>query len=103
MSEVWSNTSELTQPPLLHGETTHIGTRTPRPSGPLSYTSLPPKISSLLPTFDSPCSRDSGGVGGTMWSKKPSFSSNMTKSAVLLHTSGFEVSASMHCETYQAP
>jgi hypothetical protein len=31
MSEVWSNTSEQTQPPLLHGETTIIGTRMPRP------------------------------------------------------------------------
>jgi hypothetical protein len=31
MSEVWSNVSEQTQPPLLHGETTIIGTRTPRP------------------------------------------------------------------------
>ena len=31
ISEVWSNTCELTQPPLLHGDTTIIGTRTPRP------------------------------------------------------------------------
>src|SRR6202000_842339 len=31
--EVWSNTCELTQPPLLHGEMTYIGTRGPRPNG----------------------------------------------------------------------
>ncbi len=31
MIEVWSKTSEQTQPPVLHGEITVIGTRTPRP------------------------------------------------------------------------
>jgi len=30
-TEVWSNTCELTQPPLLNGDTTYIGTRAPRP------------------------------------------------------------------------
>ena len=34
MIEVWSNTSEHTQPPVLHGEMTTIGTRMPRPNGP---------------------------------------------------------------------
>ncbi len=32
-TEVWSNTCELTQPPLLHGEMTYIGTRGPMPHG----------------------------------------------------------------------
>ncbi|MCY1369258.1 hypothetical protein D9M69_562880 [compost metagenome] len=32
-TEVWSNTCELTQPPLLHGDTTYIGTRELRPQG----------------------------------------------------------------------
>ena len=32
-TEVWSKASELTQPPRLHGETTIIGTRKPRPIG----------------------------------------------------------------------
>src|SRR5690606_31449160 len=32
-TEVWSATSLLTQPPLLQGETTYIGTRGPRPQG----------------------------------------------------------------------
>ncbi len=32
-TEVWSNTCESTQPPRVHGETTVIGTRTPRPTG----------------------------------------------------------------------
>ncbi len=30
-TEVWSKVSEQTNPPLLHGETTSIGTRGPRP------------------------------------------------------------------------
>ena len=29
--DVWSNVSEHTQPPVLHGETTYIGTRGPNP------------------------------------------------------------------------
>ncbi|MOA10598.1 hypothetical protein D3C78_1304950 [compost metagenome] len=31
--EVWSKTCELTQPPLLQGDTTYIGTRELRPQG----------------------------------------------------------------------
>ena len=31
MIDVWSSTSEVTYPPLLHGETTIIGTRWPSP------------------------------------------------------------------------
>ena len=31
ISDVWSNTSELTHPPVLQGEMTSIGTRMPRP------------------------------------------------------------------------
>ena len=31
ITEVWSNTSEFTQPPRLQGEITYIGTRAPRP------------------------------------------------------------------------
>ena len=31
MIEVWSKVSEQTQPPVLHGEITVIGTRMPRP------------------------------------------------------------------------
>ncbi len=34
MIEVWSKTSEHTQPPVLQGEITVIGTRTPSPYGP---------------------------------------------------------------------
>src|SRR6478609_6875720 len=34
MSDVWSNVSEQTQPPVLHGETIRSGTRTPSPYGP---------------------------------------------------------------------
>ena len=41
MIEVWSKTSEHTQPPLLQGEITIIGTRTPRPYGPAACSPLP--------------------------------------------------------------
>src|SRR5215831_5527485 len=94
ISDVWSNTSELTQPPLLQGEMTIIGTRTPRPYGPLAYCVLPAKISFTSGTVDNPCAREAGGVGGTTWSNRPSFSSYIRKKTVLLHTSGFAVSAS---------
>src|SRR6516162_11947436 len=66
MSDVWSNTWEFTQPPLLHGEMTIIGTRTPNPYGPASYVVFPAKSSLVRSTFETPCARDSGGVGGTM-------------------------------------
>jgi hypothetical protein len=33
MTEVWSETSEVTQPPRVHGETSSSGTRNPRPVG----------------------------------------------------------------------
>src|SRR5436309_3160710 len=36
ITDVWSNTSEQTQPPLLQGETASSGTRTPRPYWPTS-------------------------------------------------------------------
>ena len=60
ITDVWSNTSELTQPPRDHGETTTIGTRKPRPMA------VPLTNSSVVPA---------GGDGGCTWSKKPSFSS----------------------------
>src|SRR5262249_62131370 len=75
ISEVWSNSCELTQPPLLHGETTIIGTRTPRPYGPAGWLASPGKISLVVGTVDRPCARVWGGVGGTRWSKKPPSSS----------------------------
>src|SRR5262249_26967647 len=43
--EVWSKVSEHTNPPLLQGEITIIGTRTPRPQGPPVLPRLPAKIS----------------------------------------------------------
>ncbi len=75
ISEVWSSTSELTQPPLLQGEMTTMGTRTPNPYGPAAYFGLPGKISLVVSIVDIPWARDCGTVGGTTWSKKPSFSS----------------------------
>src|SRR3954452_23906590 len=109
MIEVWSKTSDDTKPPLLQGETTSIGTRWPRPYGPgvpLLPPGVPPtpaKISSEASTVDAPSAAVIGAYGGTTWSKKPSFSSYVMNSAVLLHTSGLAVSASSTWATYQAP
>ena len=33
ITEVWSETSEVTQPPRVHGEISSSGTRKPRPTG----------------------------------------------------------------------
>src|SRR5882757_5495167 len=72
ITEVWSATSEFTQPPLLHGETIVIGTRGPSPIG-------------------SPWTNSNGvfggGIGGSTWSKKPSFSSKFRKTIVDFHRS----------------
>ncbi len=59
-TEVWSKTSELTQPPRVQGDMTSIGTRKPRPIG------TPSRYSPGVP---------GGASGGGTWSKKPSFSS----------------------------
>ena len=59
-TEVWSKRSRATQPPTVHGETMTHGTRKPAPIG------SPPTNSSGVP---------GGGIGGTTWSNRPSFSS----------------------------
>ncbi len=59
-TEVWSKTSELTQPPRVHGDMTSMGTRKPSPIG------TPSRYSPAVP---------GGATGGGTWSKKPSFSS----------------------------
>jgi len=74
-------------------EITVIGTRTPSPIGPSTKPCTPVMISCAMSTVDRRWSREADGTGGTMWSKKPSFSSNITRKPVLLQTSGFEVSA----------
>lgn len=53
--------------------------------------------------MESPCAAPDGGYGGTMWSKKPSFSSYVMNRAVLPQTSGLDVSASSTWEMYHAP
>src|SRR5215470_17816963 len=73
--DVWSNTWEQTQPPVLHGDTTSIGTRWPRPYAPGPCFAEPANRSGPTSTVDAPCAADDGGYGGTTWSKKPSFSS----------------------------
>src|SRR5690348_5082688 len=96
-SDVWSKTCELTKPPRVHGETTIVGTRIPRPYGPVGWFALPGKISLVIGTVDSP------GVGGTRWSKKPPSSSYVTIRAILLHTFGLSARMSMTRETYHSP
>ena len=44
-----------------------------------------------------------GGAGGGTWSKKPSFSSNITNRAVRLQTSGLAVRASITWAVKAAP
>ena len=59
-SEVWSKVSLAIQPPCVHGEMMMQGTRNPAPMG------SPSTYSPVVPA---------GAVGGTTWSKMPSFSS----------------------------
>ena len=69
--EVWSETSEKMCPPTDQGEMTKAGTRKPAPMG-----RPPPGV----PASEASVTNSSGyslgfGVGGTTWSKNPSFSS----------------------------
>jgi hypothetical protein len=69
--EVWSETWEKIWPPVVQGEMTKHGTRKPAPMG-----RPPPGV----PAGEARCTNSSGylfgsGVGGTTWSKNPSFSS----------------------------
>ncbi len=73
ITEVWSETSEVTQPPRVHGEISSSGTRNPSPTGTAWVTPRvvrPPdaslKNSSVVPA---------AGTGGGTWSNWPSFSS----------------------------
>jgi hypothetical protein len=61
--DVWSNTWEHTQPPVLHGDTTSIGTRWPRPYGPGTWFSPGAgwNSSPAMSTVDEPCAGDGGG------------------------------------------
>jgi hypothetical protein len=72
-TEVWSDTSEVTQPPRVHGEISSSGTRKPRPTGSgwvtprlASVPEVSAKNSSVVPA---------GATGGGTWSNCPSFSS----------------------------
>ena len=77
--EVWSNVSPQTKPPRENGEITKHGTRKPKPMGtPLTYSPAVP----------------GGAVGGTTWSKRPSFSSYTRTIAVRDHSVGFDQNAS---------
>src|SRR5260370_42467576 len=44
ITEVWSDTSEVTQPPRVHGERRTTGTRKPRPTGSGRGTPLPARV-----------------------------------------------------------
>ena len=69
---------------------------------PAPYVLLPGKYSPVVSTVDRPLLPDDAN-GGTRWSKKPSFSSYVTNTAVLLHTSGLEVRICKTWSMYQAP
>jgi hypothetical protein len=67
MTEVWSDTSEVTQPPRVHGEISSSGTRKPSPDGSGTGASEGSR-------WNSPAV-PAGGTGGGTWSNWPSFSS----------------------------
>src|SRR5579863_6001652 len=72
-TDVWSKLSDEMKPPRLKGETMSIGTRKPRPMGPL----MPPRTDESgtgVAVMYSPAV-PGGAVGGATWSKKPPFSS----------------------------
>ena len=69
--EVWSNSSEHTYPPALHGETTSVGTRNPSPAGPAMPWHSAGSGSTVIHSPGVP----GGAVGGGTWSNRPSFSS----------------------------
>ncbi len=109
-TDVWSKACELTQPPRLQGETTYIGTRGPGPYTRLSAASCSDGLmwrSRSVLMVDAPAIEPSGlsdgAAGDGTWSKKPSFSSKLMSSTVLLQTSGLAVSALSVSWMYQAP
>src|SRR5262249_61342091 len=63
IKEVWSNSCEFTQPPLVHGETMIIGTRIPTPYGPAGGSASPGEISLGGGTGD----KARGGALGGRW------------------------------------
>ncbi len=92
-TEVWSETSEVTQPPRVHGEISSSGTRKPRPTGAGAVRPYPVKSVPLTNSSASP----GAGTGGGTWSKPPSFSSKLMMTSVELKTSGSALSA---CSTW---
>src|SRR5579864_135843 len=72
-TDVWSNKSDDTKPPRLNGERISMGTRKPRPIGPLMA-----PVSAGFTTggavMYSP-GVPGGAVAGATWSKNPPFSS----------------------------
>src|SRR5437879_6530634 len=74
-TEVWSKSADDTNPPLLNGEITSIGTRKPNPMGP-RMGGLPITVGSgTAGAVTYSPGVPGGAVTGATWSKKPPFSS----------------------------
>src|SRR5579863_141311 len=72
-TDVWSKRSEEIKPPRLNGETISMGTRKPRPIGPVMEPSTEGSGTGEAVMY-SPAVPGGAVTGGT-WSKKPPFSS----------------------------
>src|ERR1700759_4661913 len=66
ITDVWSKSCELTNPPLLQGEMAMKGTRIPNPIGPFGAVVVTSSFSML--TVEAPLALLCGGVGGHMGS-----------------------------------
>src|SRR5215469_3822913 len=102
-SEVWSNKSELTNPPRPKGERMSIGTRKPSPIGPV-IAGLPTTVGSGTAgrvTY-SPGVPGGAVVGGT-WSKNPPFSSNVKNKIVFAQSPGFAARAPITSDRMFSP
>jgi hypothetical protein len=106
--DVWSKVFEHTHPldpvpapsdETLKGETTIMGTRTPRPMGP----AIPPAEAGRGSTVRYSPPVPAGGVGGETWSNHPSFSSYMMNRTVRAQTSLLVRSALMTSDVYHSP
>src|SRR3984957_5295313 len=83
ITEVWSETSEVTQPPRDHGEMSISGTRNPRPVG-SGIGGMTLDVVSVEKSSGVPA----GGTGGGPVETWPSFSSKSMITRVELNTPG---------------
>src|SRR5580704_16886432 len=102
-TEVWSKRSEDTNPPRLNGETISMGTRKPKPIGPV-IAGVPITVGSgTAGAVTYSPGVPGGAVSGGTWSKNPPFSSYVTRRRVLAHSAGFTRKESRMSERIFSP